>query len=296
MKLLVTGTKGQVARSLIEAASQRHIDLVALGRPELDLTDPVSIKRELEKAAPDFVINAAAYTAVDKAEKESEEAMAVNGFGAGALAAVCKEHSIPLIHLSTDYVFDGTKPEPYKETDIASPLGIYGHSKLEGEKAVIATNPQHIILRTAWVYSPFGNNFVKTMIKLAETRDELNIVGDQHGCPSYAPHIATGILDIIEHLHNGNISKAPWGIYNMAGSGETTWNGFAQEIFDESEKHGGPRAQVHSITTAEYPTPAKRPANSRLDCSKLTETFNITMPDWRQGTADCVTRLLAQPN
>ena len=292
MKILVTGAKGQIARSLVEAAGGRGIDLMALGRPELELTDPNSIERAVKKTAPNYVINTAAYTAVDKAEEESELAMAVNRYGAGVLAALCNQRHIPIIHLSTDYVFDGSRKTPYTETDPTIPLGIYGHSKRQGEKAVIASTPHHIILRTSWVYSPFGHNFVKTMLRLADTRNEMKVVDDQHGCPTYAPHVAKGILEIIEILDNGVPSEDPWGIYNIAGTGETSWCGFARVIFAQSEKRGGPIAQVHPITTEQYPTPARRPANSRLNCTKLERVFGIALPDWREGTADCVARLV----
>lgn len=292
MKILVTGGKGQLARSLVEAAGGRGIDLMALGRPAMELTDPNSIERAVKETAPDFVINTAAYTAVDKAEEESELAIAVNRYGAGMLAALCHQSHIPIIHLSTDYVFDGSRKTPYTETDPTNPLGLYGHSKRQGEKAVIANNPHHIILRTAWLYSPFGHNFVKTMLRLANTRNEMNVVDDQYGCPTYASHVAEGILEIIEKLGNGVPSEDPWGIYNIAGTGETSWCGFAREIFAQSEKRDGPTAKVHPITTEQYSTPARRPANSRLNCTKLKRVFGIALPDWREGTADCVARLV----
>lgn len=197
------------------------------------------------------------------------------------LAENCARLDIPLIHISTDYVYDGGKKSPYVETDPTSPLGMYGHSKLEGDRDVIAANSQHIILRTAWVYSPFGHNFVKTMLRLGQTRDELSVVDDQQGSPSYAPHIAASIMQL-------------WGIYHMAGGGDTTWCRFAREIFAQSRRLGGPSAKVSPISTAQYATPAKCPANSSLDCSKLNETFGISLPDWHKGTAECVERLLEE--
>ena len=292
MKLLVAGTTGQLARSLIENADRHGIDLLALGRPRLDLTDSGSITRAIMQTMPDFVINAVAYTAVDEAEKDSESVFAINRDGAAALAKKCAQHDIPIIHISTDYVFDGLKPSPYIETDQTGPSGIYGHSKLEGEIMVAGVNPHHIILRTSWLYSPFGHNFVKTMLHLAQTHNEVNVVDDQLGNPTYAPHLATGILKLVEQLHSGDLSNEPWGIYNMTGAGQTTWCGFAREIFLYSTKLGGPSAIIHPVTTPEYPTPAKRPANSRLDCSKLSGTFGTTLPDWRTGTAECITRLM----
>ncbi len=294
MKLLIVGNTGQVARSLAEAADARGIAFSALGRPQLDLTQFDSVSTAVETRAPDFVINAAAYTAVDNAENEIEAAMAVNRDGARTLASACQEHNVPVIHLSTDYVFDGSKSGPYTETDPTSPLGVYGQSKLEGECAVSAATASHIILRTAWVYSPFGQNFVKTMLRVAETRDELNVVDDQMGSPTYAPHIADGILQIVEKLDRNEAADEPWGLFNMAGGGQTTWCGLAKEIFNQSRQRSGPTAVVHPITTDEYPTTAKRPANSRLDCRKLKNTFGIELPDWQTGTRACVTRLIQQ--
>jgi len=292
IKLLVAGAQGQVARSLVEAAKERNVILDALGRPELDLTIPDTIRRSIEKTKPDFVINTAAYTAVDKAENEPETANAINHLGAAALSQICSDRNIPIIHLSTDYVFDGRKPQPYDETDPTSPLGVYGSTKLAGELAVAKANHAHIILRTAWVYSPYGHNFVKTMLQLAKSRSELSVVDDQLGCPTYAPHIADAILQIVENLTNSSERETIWGIYNIAGSGETTWCGFAREIFENSAKHGEKEVTVSPISTKEYPTPARRPENSRLACNKLNQVFGVTMPDWQTGVSDCVSRLL----
>ena len=292
MKLLVVGAQGQVARSLIEVANKRHISLVSLGRPELDLTRPETIKYWVKKAAPDFVVNAAAYTAVDNAENDEAAAKALNHIGAGVLAGICSDHNIPIIHLSTDYVFDGSKTGPYSETDPTSPLGVYGQSKLDGELAVATENSKHIILRTAWVFSPFGNNFVKTMLRLAKTRDELSVVDDQFGCPTYAPHLAGGIIQIVETLTKSQQDDGLWGIYNMAGNGKTTWCGFAREIFANSLKYDKKEIKVVPILTEDFPTPARRPVNSTLDCGKLEKSFGVFLPDWKTGAADCVKRLL----
>ncbi len=288
----MAGAQGQIARSLVEAAEEHGIFLAAIGRPELDLTKPDTLSRSIEKVRPDFVINAAAYTAVDKAEDNSNEAFSINQTGAGFLSAACSKFNIPVVHLSTDYVFDGTKDTAYSEQDITAPLGVYGHSKLKGEKAVSTANPNHLILRTAWVYSPFGNNFVKVMLKLGQTRDQLSVVDDQLGSPTYAPHLARCILQLIDHQHKSGQADRFWGIYNIAGSGAATWCGLAREIFKISSDSGGPVARVSPITTAEYPTSARRPANSRLDCSRLKEIFNITMPKWQDGVVDCIKRLL----
>ena len=292
MKIFVAGAQGQVALSLVEIAARRNINLVAMGRPQLDISDIDSIGRAFDREAPDIVINAAAYTAVDRAEGEPDAAHAVNTLGAANLASSCHNRGLPTLHLSTDYIFDGTKLSPYTEEDATAPLGVYGRTKLDGERGVIKANQRHIILRTAWVYSPFGNNFVKTMLRLAESRNELNVVDDQRGCPSYAPHIADALLDIAGNFHDSSAGPDVWGIYNMAGTGDVSWCGFAREIFSQSEKSAGPTARVHAISTAEYPTPADRPANSRLDCSKLKQVFNVSLPDWCIGTATCVGRLV----
>ena len=296
MKLLVTGTSGQLAQSLLEAGLAAGIDIVALRRPQLDLSVPATIRHAITDVRPDIVVNAAAYTAVDKAESEPDVAARVNGSGAGCVAECCEKLAIPLIHVSTDYVFDGTKRAPYLETDPTGPASAYGRSKLAGEVAVAAACSRHVILRTAWVYSPFGNNFVKTMLRLAASRPELGVVDDQIGCPTYAPHLARAILDITAAVTGekpaGPTGAPPWGVYHASGTGETSWAGFAREIFKLSAARGGPAANVKPIGTVDYPTPAKRPANSRLDCSKLAATFGVRQPDWREGTAECVARLV----
>lgn len=296
MRLLVTGTSGQLAQSLLEAGHEAGIDVFAIRRPQFDLTIPGTIRAALLDAAPDIVVNAAAYTAVDKAETEPELANAVNAGGSAELARQCETQGIALVHISTDYVFDGTKASPYVENDPTGPANAYGRSKLAGETAVAAACERHIVLRTAWVHSPFGANFVKTMLRLAGSRPELRVVDDQRGSPTYAPHLARVVLAIARQLpgrdEGSSAHAAPWGIYHAAGAGETTWCGFAREIFRVSAELGGPTAEVEAITTADYPTPAKRPGNSRLDCGKLERRFCITLPDWREGARQCVERLL----
>ncbi len=293
MKVLVIGKEGQVARSLAAAERSEGMAVVALGRPDIDLTKPDTIPKAIDAVAPQVVVNAGAYTAVDKAETEPELAGLVNATGAGHLAEVCSERTLPLIHLSTDYVFDGKKNGPYNERDLVAPVGVYGCSKLEGERLVAKACPRHVILRTAWVFSPYGHNFVKTMLRLADSRKELGIVHDQQGNPTYAPHLAEAILAIAARLDESNRDGGPWGIYHSAGTGEATWCEVAREVFRCSENIGGPTATVYGITTAEYPTPAARPANSRLDCTKLQRDFGLQLPDWRNGVAACVCNLLA---
>lgn len=289
MKIVVTGTNGQVVTALRErAAALPGLSLVAIGRPELDLADPDAISAAIRRLAPDLVVNAAAYTAVDQAEKEPELALAVNGAGAGAVAAAARASGAAVIQISTDYVFDGTKPEPYLETDPVLPVSAYGRSKLAGEEAVAAANPDHVILRTAWVYAAQGKNFVRTMLRLAETRDEVSVVADQFGCPSYAPDIADVVIGVARRLKDEPDAAALRGVFHMAGGGETSWAGFAEAIFTEAAEAGLPHARVKPITTADYPTPARRPANSRLSGAKLRQVYGLAMPVWQDALARCI--------
>ena len=214
--------------------------------------------------------------------------------GPTILAEAAAKRDLPVIHMSTDYVFDGNKSGPYVEDDPVAPAGIYGASKLAGEVAVAEANPKHLIFRTAWVYSATGHNFVKTMLRLAADRDQLNVVDDQYGNPSYAPHLAVAILEVAHKICD-DTSFPLWGIYHLAGTGTTTWCGLARHVFRCSEAMGGPHADVSPITTSEYPTPAKRPANSQLDCKKAKKTFGVELPRWKTGVADCVERLLRNP-
>ena len=293
MRLLVAGAQGQLARAMIELApSATDVTAFALGRPALDLTAPASVLKTLADFKPDVIVNAAAYTAVDKAESEPDAAMSLNADGPARLAEAADKMGAILIHVSTDYVFDGTKTTPYVEDDPTAPLGAYGRSKLAGEVAVRAATARHIILRTAWVHSPFGANFVKTMLRLAADRPEVRVVDDQIGSPTYAPHLADAIL-AISRAAIVDQDGARYGTYHAAGSGAVTWCGMAREVMRISASLGGPSATVTAITTAEYPTPARRPANSRLDCTKLATAFGVTLPRWENGVAECVRRLRA---
>ncbi len=292
MKILVAGAQGQLAHALGEQARLPDgVTVMVLGRPQLDLRDKATIARAIGMTAPDLVVNAAAYTAVDKAESDAAAAFAVNRDGAGALAAVARAHACPIIHVSTDYVFDGTKEGAYVEDDPVGPTGVYGRSKLEGEIAIAAANPQHVILRTAWVYSAHGHNFLKTMVRLARERPELRVVVDQRGNPTYAPHLADAILAIAAQLGAEAENKKRWGIYHAAGTGETSWYEFASAIIAAAGQLGVPQVPVKAISTSDYPTPARRPANSCLDCSKLARVFGVRLPHWRQGVAECIARL-----
>ncbi|MEP7453283.1 dTDP-4-dehydrorhamnose reductase [Phyllobacterium sp. SB3] len=295
MRILVTGRHGQVVRSLVEqAAGQPQIELCTLARPEIDLTDIHSVASAIHAAKPDIVISAAAYTAVDQAEDEPELVEAINAHGAGAVAKAAADAGASVIHLSTDYVFSGEGDRPHKEDDFTGPRTVYGKTKLEGEHAVAAANPRHLILRTAWVYSPFGKNFVKTMLHLGETRDQLSVVSDQWGNPTSATDIADAILHVAGRLQSDS-AFAGFGTYHLAGSGHTNWSGFTRAIFAQAETLGRSHVDVDDIPTAQYPTKALRPLNSRLDTEKFTRIFGWEVPHWQQSMAKVVTRLLQTP-
>lgn len=291
MRIAVTGKQGQVVTALIERGAEAGVEIVAVGRPELDLADPASIRRVLSELKPDAIVSAAAYTAVDKAESEQELAFAVNAKGPQALAEVADELGIPVVHLSTDYVFPGDSQGIYAETDATGPVSVYGQSKLAGEEAIAAATSNHAILRTAWVYSPFGANFVKTMLRLAETRDALNVVADQRGTPTSALDIADAVIVIAKRLATDS-DPALRGVFHLTGSGEATWADFADEIFAGLKAKSGKEISVGRISTDQYPTPAKRPANSRLSTEKLAKTYGIVLPDWKQSTKVVLDRLL----
>jgi dTDP-4-dehydrorhamnose reductase len=291
VRVLVTGREGQVARSLAErAAADPTIELVSIGRPRIDLLEPETVRTAILAAKPDVVVSAAAYTAVDQAEDEPDRAFAVNGKGAGAVAAAAAEAGAALIHLSTDYVFSGDAAGEYAEVDATDPQNVYGRSKLEGEKAVAAANPRHVILRTAWVYSPFGKNFVKTMLTLASQRDQVRVVADQWGNPTAAADIAEGVLRITKVLAEGRAECC--GTFHLAGEGTTNWADLARQVFATSAGLGGPSADVEDIATADYPTRAKRPRNSRLCCDKLFRVYGWRPPAWQDSCRTAVARLV----
>ena len=291
MRIAVTGSKGQVATSLLERVPP-ETKVVALGRPAFDLADRAGVLAGLEAARPHVIVNAAAYTAVDKAESEQAEALKVNGEGAGHVAEAAARLGVPLLHLSTDYVFDGALDRPYREDDPTSPTGAYGRSKLIGEQKVAERCQNSVILRLAWVYSPFGTNFVRTMLRLNETRDEVGVVADQRGNPTSALDIADALIAIAARVKDDS-SPALRGVFHMTGSGEGTWADFAESIFDEAAARGRRLTRVKRIATADYPTPARRPANSRLDNEKLARVYGFRLPAWRGSVAVCCARLLA---
>ena len=280
--ILVAGCRGQLARALRELAERRNVPLVALGRPKLDIEDSGSIATAVRELQPRLIVNAAAYTAVDRAESEPERAFAVNRDGAARLAAAAARIGVPYILVSTDYVFDGRKPQPYREDDTPSPLNVYGHSKLEGERAVRESAPLALVLRTSWLYSGSGRNFLTTMLQLAQTRELVQVVGDQHGAPTAAADLAGAVLEIAEQV-TANGSAGHSGIYHLTAAGETTWHGFAQAIFAALASCGRRVPALASIATADYSSAARRPANSRLDCAKIARDFGIQLPHWRKS-------------
>ncbi len=292
LRVAVTGRHGQVARSLVDWADPAAIEIILLGRPDFDLTRPETIAEAVTAARPDVVVSAAAHTAVDLAESEPDAAFLANDIGAGLVAAAAASLKIPVVHLSTDYVFDGALDRPYREDDATGPTGVYGKSKLAGEQAVAAANADHAILRTAWVYSPFGKNFVRTMLTLAGTRPLLSVVGDQAGNPTSALDIADGVLAVARNLVERREQGDLRGVFHMTGAGRATWAEFATTIFELSRKAGGPSAEVKPISTAEYPTPARRPANSQLNCDRLEQIHGVRLPNWHGSVERCLARLV----
>jgi dTDP-4-dehydrorhamnose reductase len=292
--LLVFGGEGQVGRAFAETKPPEGWRVVTVGHADADITDPGAVEAALRAHSPTAVTNAAAYTAVDQAEGERDIAMRINRDGAGIVARTTAAARIPLFHISTDYVFDGTKSGPWHEEDPVAPLGVYGASKEAGERAVRESHPQHIILRTSWVFGTHGNNFVKTMLRLAETRDELRIVADQHGKPTDAADVARAILAMAARLQT-KPPRAPYGTFHFAGKRATTWFGFAEAIFDEAAKRGVRAPQLVPIATAEYPTPARRPANSVLDCARIESVYGVIPRPWLEGLTATLDRLVGAP-
>jgi dTDP-4-dehydrorhamnose reductase len=287
MKLLIIGSNGQLGWELCKKGKEQGFDILALDLPEFDITDPYSAEKAVSQSEVSLVINAAAYTAVDKAESEPETAFAVNRDGPAHLSACCAKVEIPLIHISTDYVFNGNKKDPYLETDPVSPLGVYGKSKAEGEVKVREHLPEHIIFRTAWLYGIHGQNFVKTMLRLGRVNEVVKVVADQYGCPTYAADLAEAVLTVANQIDKRkNIS---WGTYHYCGKGATSWHGFAKNIFDLARQFDSLTVKkVAPISTAEYPTPAKRPAKSVLDCAFITEQFGINPKPWQESLSDMI--------
>ena len=281
-KFLITGAHGQVGYCLTQQLQGKH-EILAVDRDELDITDERAVKKAIEDFRPHVIINAAAHTAVDRAETEVELSEAINVKGPKYLAKAAKSIDAAILHISTDYVFDGQREGKYKETDTTAPQGVYGRTKLEGEQAVAEANDKFIVLRTAWVFGEHGNNFVKTMLRLSKTRDTLNVVADQIGGPTYAADVARVLIHIAEQIIKG--TNVEYGIYNFTGEPCTSWCDFAKAIFAEavSQKVLEKAPLVNSITTADYPTPAKRPANSCLDLTKIQQAFGVIPSDWQKA-------------
>lgn len=289
-RLVILGSTGQLATELARQAEAGGWQVQALGRELADFSDPDTCATALKGALPaDAVINAVAYTAVDRAESEEALALTINAETPGRLAALCAAAGIPFLHVSTDYVFDGSSDRAYVETDATGPQGAYGRTKLAGEAAVRAAGGPHLIARTAWVYSAHGANFVKTMLRVGAERDALGVVDDQHGCPTAAHELARCLLVAASAMaSNGHEG----GLYHLAGKGETSWAGFADAIFAHAEPVWGRRPAVNRITTADYPTPARRPANSRLDCSRFEADFGTRPEHWQRSLPDVLDQLL----
>lgn len=293
MRLLIAGWHGQLARALVEIApSAPDITALAVGRPGLDLCEPATITRAMTDFRPDVIINTAAYTGVDRAESEPAAAFALNRDGTRLLAEASAKRGAALIHLSTEQVFDGQKEGAYLEDDATGPISVFGQSKLEGEKAVRLANPRHIIVRTSWVHSAGGRNFVRTMLRKAREEPLIRVVDDQTGFPTYAPHLAIVILDLARRIVAKN--AVPWGTYHASGGGDAvSWFGLANEIFRQSAATGGPSPLLEPIASSDYPTQAARPLNAQLDCGKLQRAFGLKLPEWQKGIAECVARLSA---
>lgn len=280
MKVLITGKDGQVGKSLVNTLKTNpEITLLALNRTELDITNTEAVHSAVKEFRPNVIINAAAYTAVDKAESDEALAYAINCNGPRNIARAANEINATIIHISTDYVFSGDKAGLYTEEDIVEPQGVYGKSKLAGELAVAEECHSHIILRTAWVFSRFGNNFVKTMLRLAEAKDTIDVVSDQFGGPTFAGDIAQAIIQIVKSI---SINNTNFGIYNYSGFPHVSWQQFAIKVFEVALEKQLIESEitVNGITTAEYPTPAIRPANSKLDCTKIYQSFSVMPSNW----------------
>ncbi|WP_174504712.1 dTDP-4-dehydrorhamnose reductase [Acidiphilium sp. C61] len=292
--ILITGVSGQLGHALSLHAARTNTRFHAVGRPGFDFDAPETIAAALADADPALVVNAAAWTAVDAAEASADAAFRANRDGPATLATLCRARGIPLIHVSTDYVFDGTKGAPYTETDPIAPLGVYGESKAAGEAAILASGAEAIILRTAWVFSASGKNFARTMIAAASRLSALRVVADQRGAPTAAEDLAEAILAIAARIVAAGWQPGFAGIFHATSAGDTTWHGFATEILAIAARHGTPHPEIIPIATADWPTPARRPADSRLDTTKLRQTFGLALPHWKDATARIVPALLAQ--
>lgn len=289
--LLVIGQSGQLARRLAEIGRTTPHRIDCLGRPGLDVTNPEDIRRALASRSHRMIVNCAAYTAVDRAEAEPSEADRINRIGAANVAAAAAEADVPLVHVSTDYVFDGRKPTPYAETDPVGPLSVYARSKEAGEREVRAGHERHVILRTSWLYGPTGENFVSAMLRLGRERPALGIVADQYGSPTSGRDLAAAILMIAQQIDHHR--RGPYGTFHYCGAGAVSRYDFARAIFEEAARHGYRPPDLQPIATADYPTPARRPANSALDCARIAATYDIVQRPWRDSLAECIAEMFA---
>lgn len=282
-RILVTGKGGQLATGLEASLPAKGFDALAVGQPEFEFDRPETVVAHFEALQPDAVVNCAAWTAVDAAEDDEAGAFRANALGPALLAKLCAAAAIPLIQISTDYVYDGLKGSPYLEADAPNPLSAYGRTKLAGEWAALAGNPQTTVMRTAWVFAPVGKNFVKTMLAVGATRPELRVVADQHGHPTSAPDLADAIAGVLDRIRSTGWQPQYRGVFHAMAGGSTSWHGFAEAIFAAAQPYGGPQPKVHPIGTHEYPVKATRPTDGRTDGSKLHETFGVALPSWQQG-------------
>lgn len=289
--ILIAGRRGQVAIELTRHLPTAGNRVVTLGRPDLDLADPESIERAVATVKPSLIVNAAAYTAVDKAEDDPATAMAINATGAGLLAAAARRNGVPIVHISTDYVFDGAKFGAYRESDQPGPLNVYGRTKLSGEQRVADANPRHFILRTAWVFSPHGNNFVRTMLRLAAEGLSPAVVQDQYGSPTAAADLARVITALVSRLTSGSPPEAEYGVFHVASRGHTSRYEFARAIMAETAQRGGTATDIRPIRTTEAPTAARRPGNSVLASGKLSAVFGLALPHWQDALSACMDEL-----
>ena len=293
MKLLIIGSKGQLGSELVRKCKRNDFSFLALDLPEFNITDPSQVEKTLAVFKPSIVFNASAYTNVDKAETDLAIAFSVNSDGPANLAIYCDKNRIPIIHISTDYVFDGSKGQAYTESDPVSPLGVYGKSKEEGESKLRSILKQHIILRTSWLYGAYGNNFLKTMLRLGNEKKIIKIVSDQYGCPTCAADLAEAVVDISKQITQN--PKIFWGTYHYCGLGITTWHKFAKAIFEIAGQYQNFKvSSVEAITTAQYPTRTKRPAFSALDCNLINKNFGITQKPWQGSLKKTIKRILME--
>lgn len=293
MDILLTGAGGQLGAEITRQASEFGLEITALAREDLDVSVQEAVMRTVSSVRPKIIVNTAAYTAVDNAETDRQAAFAINRDGPTNLAEAAEKAGAILIHISTDYVFDGSKPSPYVETDETSPLNVYGESKLAGEIAVRRTGARHVILRTSWLYGLHGGNFVKTMLRLAQERDVLRVVDDQTGCPTFARDLAAAILSICRRHVDGNPPQDGFGLFHYSGAGQTNWYEFAQEIFRLSKAFGRKAPRLIAIPTSHFPAKAPRPSRSTLDCSKIEAVYGLHPPPWQASLQEMLAQLLA---